>query len=411
MATRSMFLITIIFSLLLIQCDNTPLRPIDIPELKNRPFTAEEIQLIQSSNTFAIQIFKRLSEQEIPNKKNIFISPLSISINLSMVLNGARAKTYDAIYKTLQFQNMSLEAINTYSQSLIQLLMTLDPAVKFQTANSLFYRKGFPIKSPFKQALERYYGAHIAALDFASPLAIQTINNWVNIQTHGLIPKIIDQISKETMLFLINAIYFKGMWTYPFSASETKDRPFFLDTGEEISVPTMYRKGIVFRAKTEWGTIIDLPYGNRRFHMTIFLPSNSIPLSRVIQQLTKETIETYFQELDSIKVNLYLPKFRYNFSTSLNEILASMGMGIAFNPNQVDFSGISNRKLVISQVNHSATVHVDEKGTEAAAVTSTELEVVSLPPTIAVNRPFLFLIRENQANTILFMGMVMHPAP
>ncbi|NOX37509.1 MAG: serpin family protein [Calditrichaeota bacterium] len=410
MISRSRLWVIFILGLFLIQCDNTPISSIESPDLKNRPFTPEELQLIQSSNHFAIQLFQRLSDQEIPRQKNIFVSPLSISLALSMALNGAYGETYEAIYNTLQFQDMNLEAINTYSHSLIQLLMELDPAVEFKIANSLFYRKGFPIKSPFMQVLAKYYFAEIAALDFQSPLAMQTINNWASTQTNGMIRKIVDKISDDTMLFLINAIYFKGMWSYPFSASDTEERPFYLATGEEITVPTMYREGTVFRTQTEWGTIVDLPYGNRRFRMTIFLPEESTSLLDVIQQLTPETLTTYFQQLDSIKADLYLPKFKYTFNTTLNDILKAMGMAVAFHPDQADFSGISDKRLFISRVSHSAAVQVDEKGTEAAAVTAILFDVVSVPPVIAVNRPFLFLIRENQANTIIFMGVVMNPA-
>ncbi len=395
---------------LFFQCDNTPMDSQWQPPQPSRTLTQTEMQLGQASNAFGIQLFQLLTMEKLSEGENIFVSPLSISLALSLALNGANGSTFEAIRSTLKLEDMTLQEINTSYSSLIDLLMRVDPTVMLQIANGLFFHQEFRVKEPFIRTLKKYYAAEVQAMNFGSPLAVQIINNWINTRTNGLIPVAINRIRSDEVLFLINAIYFKGNWTHAFDPERTADSPFFLMDGRDVMVPTMYRKAVLGYLNTPLGRVIDLPYGNKRFSMTIFLPHATVSLRDVLPQLSLEKWYTFFERLDSVQMELFLPKFTSKYSINLNTLLTAMGMEAAFNPNKADFSGISNQKVVLTRVNHTSFIQVDEKGTEAAGVTAIGIGIVSQPPVVRVNRPFVFLIRETTSNTILFMGVVLNPA-
>jgi serpin B len=312
---------------------------------------------------------------------------------------------------TLELDGMTVDEVNQANQSLIALLRGLDPRVQFTIANSIWYRLGFSVEQPFLNANHTYYDARVEALDFGAPTAAPTINAWVNEQTQGKIKEIVQAIPPEVVMYLINAIYFKGDWTRQFNKSLTTTRPFHLEDGSTINIPTMtYGAEVFVRHRwTSLADVIDLPYGGEAFSMTIVLPREGVSVDSVVASLTLSDWNDWTAGLDSGVVELYLPKFKIENSLSLANPLTGLGMGIAFS-DAADFSKINRaEELWITDVLHKSYVDVNEEGTTAAAVTGVAIGTTAGPPALAVDRPFLFALRENLSGTILFMGVIRQP--
>jgi serine protease inhibitor len=378
-----------------------------------RALTAEEQRLVDADNRFAIKLLKQATADTRDTLENLFVSPLSVAMALGMTYNGAAGTTEDAMRATLELEGMSVAEVNESYRSLIKLLRELDPRVRFQIANSIWYLQGYTIEQPFIDANTTYYDARVSALDFSSPTAAMTINTWVKDQTRGLIDRIVpDQIPDGMRLYLINAIYFKGDWREQFKPGLTQPRSFYLTDGSVVNVPTMtHGQPVDLRvAYRPNATIVDLPYGGAAFSMTIVLPSDTTRADKLVDGLTAEQWNDWIAGLREGESEIFLPKFKLTNDLTLNGTLTALGMGIAFDPNNADFSRMhSPPELFISEVKHKTYVDVNEEGTEAAAVTSVGVGVTSVPPTLDVNRPFVFALRENLSGTILFMGVIRDP--
>jgi len=380
----------------------------EIPE--TRELTVSEKRLTESGNIFGLKLFREMNKDEIG--KNMFISPLSVSYALGMTLNGAAGETREAMAKTLELQGMSIEDINKSYKSLMELLTALDPDVIFEIANSIWYREGFHVEKEFIDVNKEFFDALVRALNFNDPASLDIINGWVSEKTHGLIEEVIDEIDPATIMFLINALYFKGTWLYEFDPDDTIPATFYPDNGSETEVQMMSQRAEFLYYENDQFQAIDLPYGSEKFSMTVFLPHKGIKVDDLISQMNDQTWSNWINAFPEEKqeVNLYLPRFTIEYEKSIREVLISLGMGIAFT-GAADFSNINkNGGLFISDVNHFTYVNVDEEGTEAAAVTVVEIRVASGgPPVMRIDRPFFFVIRENHNDTILFMGKVMNP--
>ncbi|NIA28488.1 MAG: serpin family protein [Actinobacteria bacterium] len=384
------------------------------PDSPMRPLSQGEQKIVKASGEFGFSLFKEI--QKTQKDENIFISPLSVSMALGMTLNGAANETERAMQNTLGFGGLSDEEINQSYQSLIELLADLDPKVRFQIANSIWYRLGFTVEQPFVDINKTFFNAEVNALNFNSPEAVATINSWVDSNTNGKIKKILDQIDPMTVMFLINAIYFKGTWTYEFDKKLTEDEPFYIGDTTQVTCKMMKQSNDFLYYQNDAFQAIDLPYGNSAFRMTVFLPTPGNSVDALIAQLNAQNWAEWMGQFSKQKGTLYLPKFKLKYEKVLNQVLSALGMGIAFDSGRADFTGINkNGDLYISQVRHKSFVDVYEEGTEAAAVTIVEMRTTSVggePPGffMQVNRPFLFAIREQNSQTILFMGKIMNPA-
>jgi len=386
-----------------------PLGPID--ELP-RPLSAGETRLIEASNEFALNIFNALSPQH-PDS-NLFISPLSVSMALGMTYNGAEGNTRAEMATALALDGMSLDEVNQSYRSLIDLLLGLDTRVEMNVANSIWARAGVSFEQAFLDVNRQYFDARIEALDFSSASAAKTINDWVSDATRGRIASIVpEQIPPDAVMYLINAIYFKGKWTQQFAKAETRERPFELRSGSVIQVPPM-----AHNAAHDFGLftdddvqIVDLPYGGGAFSMTVVVPRSGVTLSDLVGTLDEATWHRWIDGLTDVGVIVELPKFTIQYENKLNDALKALGMIEAF-AETADFSRMrAARDVYITTVQHKAFVKVDEEGTEAAAATSVEIGVVCAcgPPVVQIDRPFLFAIRERFSGTILFMGRVVDP--
>ncbi len=375
--------------------------------------------VVTANTKFGFNLFDEIRKTE--QDKNIFISPFSISVALAMTLNGASGETEQAMTNTLQLQGLDSEAINIGYAGLRQTLLTADPKVTLTIANSLWARQGVPFKQDFLHRNIQFFGAEISTLDFDDPSASQTINQWVDTNTKGKIKKIVgDPIDRFTVLFLINAIYFKGTWQREFDPSKTREDPFHLANGDVKVVPMMrqqrwypYYRGENFQA-------ISLAYGDGQMRMYIFLPDPESDLNIFLENLNAENWENWMSRFHGQDVSLVMPKFKLEYGKKLKDTLKVLGMDVAFDRHLANFSRMAPPdprwiNLYIYEVIHKTFVEVNEEGTEAAAATSVEIRGFdSVPPPpipFVVDSPFFFAIRDNQTKTVLFMGAVVDPAP
>ena len=398
-------------------CDNLGSNLLD--EMQDEPRVGPVDNSIISANTqFSFNLFNEIRKTE--QDKNIFISPLSISIALAMTLNGAADDTEQAMVNTLQLQGLSSESINADYAELRQTLLTSDPKVTLTIANSLWAGQNIMFKQDFLQRNTQFFDAEISTLDFDDPDASKTINKWVDTNTNGKIQKIVkDRIDPSTVLFLINAIYFKGTWQTEFDPSKTRDGAFYLATGGKKQVLMMSRTGVYpyYENREENFQVVSLPYGDGRMGMYIFLPSRESDLNTFLENLNAESWENWISQLGEQEILLKVPKFKMEYEKGLNDTLKTLGMDIAFSAGRADFSRMASVEtlggnLYIQSVLHKTFVEVNEEGTEAAAATSVAVGVTSVqppPPQFIADRPFFFAIRDNETKTLLFIGTIIEP--
>jgi serpin B len=404
-----LFLLPAIIGTILLSCDKGETAVIINPAPLR--LSAEGAQVVASSNDFGIELFTRVAQNE---EGNLMLSPLSASIALTMLLNGCNAETYNQIRDMLGYpQSLSIGDINNAYIDLVEQLLEVDPRVKLAIANAVFYRLDFSVKAPFLKTIATDFDATIEALDFSLPSALNTINQWASDNTNKKIPKVLEEISPNTVMFLMNALYFKGTWTYQFDEATTSDRPFILEDGNVIQVKTMEGKvnGLVHHGTGY--TAIELPYGRKNYSMVIMLPQNTLSnfYASFTPSVWHELTETLDMYTEWPEIAVQLPRFKFEYEEYLNKPLQDMGMVDAFDSGRADLSGITDEGVFVSFVKQNTFVEVNEEGTEAAAVTTIAIDRTSAGPSVyAINRPFVFAIRERTTNTLLFMGGVTNPA-
>lgn len=384
--------------------NSTP-SPIATPPVETQTYT----NISQAHNSFGFNSIKIISKEE--GNKNVFISPSSIALALSMVYNGANGETKNAMQKTLQFQKLDINTVNEESLGLINSLKNPDPKVELSVANSVWAKNGLDFKKDFLSVVSGFFNAQITNLDFSKPDAADTMNAWVSKNTKGKIPRIINPpIPNDMVMYLINAVYFKGSWTTEFDKNLTKDRDFTTSEGVLRKHPLMRQNGNISYLETEDFQSVNLPYGtNKRLSMYVFLPKD---LNNFVQNLNMNKWNNWMKQYKETDGTILLPKFKMEYEIGLISTLTQLGMGLAFQDN-ADFSGIGNN-LTISEVKHKTYVDVNEVGTEAAAATSVGIMTTSIDSSkkifyMEVNRPFFFVIKDNQTEEILFMGTIQNP--
>ena len=376
-----------------------------------RELSVAEGKLVDADNRFAFKLFREVNARE-EDGNNVFISPLSVGMALGMTYNGAAGTTRDAMQQTLELGGMTLPEVNDAYQTLIALLRDLDPRVDFLLANSIWYRDGVVIVPEFLDLNKRYFDAEVTALDFSDPASVDVINRWVNRKTNGKIADIVDPpIDPLTFMFLINAIYFNGDWTYQFDKDRTTVEAFELADGSHVTVPMMsHGEEIPVRLYQDAEhTVLDLWYGGQAYSMTIVVPHDPGTINDVARDLTDAQWNSWTLDLDSTNTQVSVPKFTLEYEIELNDVLKALGMEVAFTGG-ADFTNmVASGGAYIEKVMHKTFVDVNEEGTEAAAVTSVEMRFTSAPSSIRVDQPFIFAIRENYSGTILFMGKIVDP--
>ncbi|MEH2282300.1 MAG: serpin family protein [Nostoc sp.] len=372
-----------------------------------------DTKTVESSNKFGFKLFSEVLKND-RGEKNIFISPSSVAIALAMTYNGASGSTQQAMAKTLELQGMNLPEINSaYAAALKQLLDNSDAKVQLKIANSLWANQDVSFAPDFLKRTQEFYQAKVSNLNFKDAAASNIINNWVKENTNGKITKIVEKIEPDQVLFLINAIYFKGNWSNEFDKKQTAPHPFYITSGRRKQHPMMSQKGDYKYYESEQFQAVSLPYGkDGKISFYIFLPKQNSNLKAFYQNLNVENWEKWMTQFNKQKGFIRLPRFKTDYDITLNDALKSLGMEEAFS-NKANFSGMG-KNFAISQVKHKTFVEVNEEGTEAAAATSVGIVATSLreepePFRMIVDRPFFCAIRNNQTGSVLFMGSIIEP--
>ena len=385
-----------------------------IESQRQKPIPAEPINVpaalmprITQGNEFAFDLFYKILQTT--TEKNVFISPLSVDFALGMTLNGANSITKEEMKNVLHHSGLTDVQINEYYQLMLNTLPSIDPTTKLNIANSIWCREGFPFYQTFLDTNAKYFDAEIRNLDFSAPWALDTINGWCAKKTNDLIKEPLDEIPYDAVMYLINAIYFKGIWITQFDKKNTAKATFYSESGTQSQVDMMHIPESNFPYYTDADAqYLDMGYGNGAFSMTLILPNEGKTLQNVTDNLSADDFDNIVKNrLYSANVKVFLPRFKTEYKTTLNDVLIDMGMPSAFVPYHADFSDMSSLYLFINRVIHSTFVEVNEEGTEAAAITIVELE-----PTFEggglinfrADKPFMFVIRENSTGAILFMG-------
>ncbi len=372
--------------------------------------TTDQKQIVASSNSFGLEIFKQVATIA-ETGENVFVSPLSISLALSMLYNGAARTTKDELTQGLGYVGLSDEQVNIANRDLIKALMKADPKVVMEIANSIWYKNDFEVKQSFLATNKDYLNADVRSASFDQS-TIGLINSWVSDKTHKKIESIIDEIPDNVVMYLINAIYFKGIWQYKFDKAKTQKLDFTLSSGNKKQVDFMIQEGSFEYFQNNLLEAVNLPYGDGNFSMMVLLPNEGKTYKDILAAMNGQNWATWNNSLGKANKKIYLPKFKFAYKKLLNNDLSALGMPIMFTDN-ADLSGInSEADLYVSKVLHKTYVDVNEEGTEAAAVTAVEIGVTSVGPdalTFKADIPFIFVIREKESNALLFMGILNEP--
>ncbi len=388
---------------LFVSCKNEVNPPVE--DAQPIKLTAVQKQKVVQDNDFAFELMKQVLAET--DESNVFISPLSVSIALGMTWNGAIGDTKTEMEKTLKMNGMSVNEINEYYKLMQTTLPGIDPLTKLSIANSIWYRNTFNVKPDFLQTNKDYFNAKVSSLDFNSSEAPGIINQWCSDKTNGLIPKVIDKIKDGDIMFLINAIYFKGIWVKQFDKKDTREGEFTNEQGKKSQVNFMNITDNFAYAEDEYAQYLEMPYGNKAFSMTVILPKNTENSSTLFSGLTSDRFNKAVENMTNKEVTVMFPRFKVKNKFQLKPMLQAMGMPKAFTQ-AAEFDGMSDAKpLYIGFVQHDTYVEVTEEGTEAAAVTTVGMELTSVQPShpyFIADKPFAFVIKEKSTGIILFMG-------
>lgn len=384
--------------------DTTPwqLPPGDIPALAPPTYA-----------DFGLGLFRRLADAR-PDQ-NVVVSPLSAGLALSMLANGAQGQTLAGIQQTLA-SGTDLDALNGTNAALVQALRGGD--VELAIANSLWARQGVPFLESFLQTSRRFYNAEVASLDLGAPGAAERINRWVSDNTRGRITRMVEPpISPDVVMYLMNAVYFKGRWQDEFQASATRPGP-FRAPGGTVQRPMMTRTGSYGYLDGDGFSAVRLPYRGGRFAMYVLLPDASSGVAALRQRLTPQAWTEWMGGFGQREVRVVMPRYRVNVESQLKAPLSALGMADAFSQVQANFgamlpvASVPGQNVYVSEAKQKVFIEVNEEGTEAAAVTGIEMRATSMPaPPVAfvVDRPFLLAIRDDQTGALLFIGQVNDP--
>jgi serpin B len=370
-------------------------------------------KLVSADTGFGFRLLHQLTREDPSG--NIFISPYSIATVLQVLQNGARGPTAQELQQALGTGNLGLQDMNLAADALAERLSSCQTNVQLNIANALWYRRGAELNKEFRNANTRFYHATLNALDFNDARGAQVMNDWAAENTSGRIKTIIQPpIPPDTAMVIANAIYFKGTWLDQFNPKQTRPRPFLSADSSDEPVPMMqqtrsfsYQEGNGFQA-------VQLPYAGRQLQMQVFLPATNSTVEALLGQITADSWrQEILPKFSDRRGTLMLPRFTMRYGTDLRKALSALGVKSALTE-QADFSGMSSTPLYVSEVKHQSFVEVNEQGTEAAAVTTGVMALASFknepPPFLMiVDRPFLFVISEQQTKSALFIGVVFKP--
>jgi len=383
------------------------------PAFAGDPSEPEVAAVVSGNNQFAFDLYAKLAGQE---QGNLFFSPYSVSTALAMTYAGARGNTEAQMASALHFSLPQDDLHAAFGDVIGDLNGSQREGYQLNTANRLWGQRGYGFLPGYLDVTRLNYGAELAQVDFigATEPTRQTINHWVEEQTQQKIQNLIPSgaLTPLTRLVLTNAIYFKSDWKYQFDPEHTKHAPFWTTPDEQVNVSMMHQLNNFKHAALPTFQILELPYTSEDLSMIALLPNERDGLAELEASLTAETLGQSADQMVSKKVSVSIPKFGMTQKFELSSVLSSLGMSDAFDSTAADFSGMNGEgNLYISSVVHKAFINLDEEGTEAAAATGVVVgstsSVVGPPiPRFNADHPFVFFIRDNRTESILFMGRV-----
>ncbi len=390
-------------------CQGDSVQPeADEPAL--RQLSTEEEELVTSINTFAFDLIQDLAQHR--PQDNVFLSPYSINLALSMTLNGASDNTLESIHQGLEHDVISPQEINKAYSELTPFLQRLDRQVDFTLATGLWHDRGLRAEPLPHDVLSAYYGANVHDMAFGRRKSPDIINKWVQDQTDGRITGLVEKLDPDASMYVTSAVHFAGDWSAPFEAV-TAPGTFHLTDGTTTTTDMMFASQASYRFyEDEQKQIIDIPYGSQQYSMTLVVPKERDSLQSIANQLDATTFRYCLQQMDTLNNDLYIPKFAIAYQTSLKPVLARLGMGVAFS-DSADFKRLfvdPTTTIPLSDVLHKAVITVDETGTEALTSTVTQASAAANPNSVHIDRSFLFFIRENHTGVIMFAGRLNRPS-
>ena len=394
-------------------CGKQPATPVD-----DDGSTLEGVNaVVEANNELAFDLYSQFKKES--DGDNIFFSPYSILIALTMTYEGAMGQTAEEMQSVLHIpEDDNLRRANI--AKIYNDINQKDKGYKLSTANALWAQKNYKFLDEYTDIVEKYYGGKVTNLDFAgeSEKSREIINTWVEDQTNNKIKDLIPQgvLNSLTRLILTNAIYFKGTWVKQFDKDDTRDEDFSTISGQKVKTPMMRSTGddAKFKyAETDDIQILEIPYEGEDLSMLILLPKED-NIDTMEESITNEKLSEWKNMLNEQRVDIFIPKFKFETKYFMAEALKEMGMASAFNVPPADFSGMDGTKdLKIQDVIHQAFVEVNEEGTEAAAATAVIVGITSLPPPVPrfrADHPFVFIIQQKDTGNILFLGRVSDPS-
>lgn len=382
-----------------VSCNDFWFKSSDFDAPKEIELADGEQELINSNNDFAFNLFR-----EARRDTSCVLSPLSITYALGMLNNGADGQTLREINQTLGFGEAGADAINAFCQKMLKEANTLDAKTKALLANTIFVNEGlgYRLQDGFIDKVNTYYNAQPQNRDFNDGETMDVINQWASDHTEGMIPTVLDTLTYDpsAVSYLLNALYFKGIWSSPFKADETRYEPF----GGGLEVPMMHISKSFGYAENDLYQAVRLPYGDGAYRMDVFLPREGKTVGDVLSALDGSNWQPKYQHT---LLDLKLPRFETSTNQDLNEIMSDLGMPTAFKEEYAEFPYFCNSPVYIGKMFQVAKIKLDEQGTEAAAVTVIIVAPTSMPPVpkpFYVNRPFLYVISEQSTGTIFFIG-------
>ncbi|MCF8226067.1 MAG: serpin family protein [Bacteroidales bacterium] len=374
-------------------------------------YNLKSAKVIHANNDFGLELFNKVVSND--PSANMMISPASIGLAMGMTYNGAETSTKAAFDSVFNYEGLTREEVNSISLDLVNTLGTNSRGNLLEIANSIWYRNDLPVYQSFIEMNKTYYNAMVKELDFSDPASLDEINGWVAEKTHDKIKKIINQLSPDDMMVLINALYFNCLWEVEFDPENTTQQMFYNEDSTEFgNVEMMTTESTYNYAATDLYSAVEMPYKNEKFSMHLILPNTGTTVNELVELLDSDTWEEWLTAYEEYyEVNVTMPKFKFDYERSLGSDLISMGLGEAFSPS-ADFSDISEINLMISRVLHKTYIDLNEEGTEAAAATAVVMELTAMPDyhQITLDRPFLFAITENSSHSIVFIGKLSEPS-
>ncbi len=386
-----------------------------LPKAQKIELSYDQRQLVMKNNDFSLNLFRTINELDKEKKSN-FLSPISVTYLLSMLNDGAAGDTSKEIMAMLGFAGSDTKSINELCKALIDGAPEVDPAVSVDISSYIAANShlGVQLEDLFRKDMDTYYRAEAALLDFSSPDALKNINGWCSKKTDGKIDKMLDELDAQTLLVLMNAVNFKATWVSKFDEKNTQTETFTKDGGKTVELPMMHQEALVRFASNDTYSTLLLPYGgtNAEWYMYVLLPQDNKTVKDVLEKIEGLNWTNFFWETDIYKVDIKIPRFTTTSENDLIPSITKLGAPSIFDPIKADLSMMCSnfKNLYVSKMLQKATIDVNEKGSEAVAVTAAIVDPTDAPqkpkPTAEfhANHPFVYVIQERSSGAIFFIG-------